>query len=69
MLNAAGFDEMLYEDFANETFELLRKVAAAMQDGTAEEVILEAFNDDNLQNYIITHLKVFYIAIHPCKEC
>ena len=36
----------------------MRKVATAMEDGTADEVLLEAFNDDMLQNYVITHLRV-----------
>ena len=58
VLNAAGYDAMLYEDFADETFELLRKVASAVQTGTAEDVLLETFNDETLQNYVITHLKV-----------
>lgn len=58
VLNMAGFDPMLYEDFADETFDLLRKVAQATQAGNAEAVLLEAFNDDTLQNFIMTHLKV-----------
>lgn len=49
---------MLYEDFTDETFELLRKLAAAAQTGTAEDVLLDAFNDETLQNYVMTHLKV-----------
>lgn len=49
---------MLYEDFQDEVLELLRKVANGMQDGTAEDVLLDAFNDDMTQNYVITHFKV-----------
>ena len=58
VLNGAGFDPMLYEDFAEETFTLLKKVATAVQNGNAEDVVLDAFNDETLQNYILTHLKV-----------
>ena len=58
VLKAAGFSEMLYEDFADETFELLRKVATAAQEGNAEDVLLESFGDENSSNYVITHLKV-----------
>lgn len=61
VLNAAGFEPMLYEDFADEMFGLLRKVASSVQDGSAEEVLLESFNDEMLQNYVITHLKVLTI--------
>ena len=52
---------MLYEDFADEMFGLMRKVANALQEGNAEAVLLESFNDETLQNFIITHLKVFMI--------
>lgn len=55
---AAGFEEMMIEDFADVTFDLLRKVANGMHDGTAEGILHEAFNDDMMQNYIITHFRV-----------
>lgn len=58
VLNSAGFDPLLYEDFADEAYELLRKVSNALPAGNADAVLHEAFNDDTLQNYIITHLKV-----------
>lgn len=58
MLNAAGFEPLLYEDFADEAFELLRKVSSALPEGNADVVLHEAFNDESLQNYIITYLKV-----------
>lgn len=54
----AGMDPMLFEDFTDETFELLRKVAAASQTGNAENVLIDTFNDDSVQNFIIAHLKV-----------
>lgn len=59
VMSAAGFDTMLYKDFEDEFLDLMRKVASALQDGTAETVLLEAFNDDMLQNYIITHFRVW----------
>jgi ubiquitin thioesterase protein OTUB1 len=68
VLNDAGFSPMLYEDFQDEVFELLRKVAAGMQDGTAENVLLEAFNDDFTQNYVITHFKVCLTIVHRGLE-
>lgn len=66
VLNAAGFQPMLYEDFADEVFDLIRKVASAHQDGNAEEVLLEAFNDEMVQNYVITHFKVR--LLNTCEE-
>ena len=54
---------MLLEEFQDEVLELLRKVAAGMQDGTAENVLLDAFNEDMTQNYVITHFKVWFNAL------
>ncbi|KAK3070278.1 hypothetical protein LTR53_010725 [Teratosphaeriaceae sp. CCFEE 6253] len=58
VLNAAGFQPFLYDDFADEAFDLLRKVASVMHAGSAHDVLYEAFNDDMMQNYIITYFKV-----------
>lgn len=54
----AGFDEMLIEDFAEETIGLLRKVGDAIPLGTAEDVLDETFNDQMTQDYIITYIRV-----------
>lgn len=55
----AGFDPMLVEDFADVFGDLLRSINEAMQQGSnAIEVLEDAFNDDEQQNYIITHLRV-----------
>ena len=53
---------MLYEDFADELFETMRKVANGLHDGTAEDVLMQCFNDDTIQNYVITHFRVRYIV-------
>lgn len=58
MLNEAGYDALLYEDFADSMFDTLRKVHNALQTGDAETILHEDFNDEALQNYIITYLKV-----------
>ncbi|KAF2763961.1 cysteine proteinase [Teratosphaeria nubilosa] len=62
VLIAAGYSQDLFEDFADETYELLRKVGAALQTGSAETVLHEAFNDETVQNYIITHLRLLTAA-------
>jgi ubiquitin thioesterase protein OTUB1 len=54
ILNDAGFQEHLYEDFMEDTIDLLRKVSSAA-DGNA--VLLETFNDPNGSMSIITYLK------------
>jgi ubiquitin thioesterase protein OTUB1 len=58
VLNAAGYDEELYEDFADQVFSLLRNVAEGMQDGSAESILFDTFNNEEIQNYIITHFRV-----------
>lgn len=55
LLNEAGFQEDLYEDFADDTFQLLQDASLA-QDGVA--VVLNAFNDANRAMSIITYLKL-----------
>ncbi|KAK5117486.1 hypothetical protein LTR85_008871 [Meristemomyces frigidus] len=62
VLNAAGFDSTVYEEFADEAFDLLRKVANALPAGNADVILHETFNDDTLQNYIIMYLKLLTAA-------
>lgn len=56
--NQAGFDLDIYEDFADETYDLLKKLPEAVAVGNAEDVLLQTFTDEVVQNYIITHLRV-----------
>lgn len=55
----AKYSMMLVEDFADETLELLSNITSAVREGRdAAGVLLEKFNDDMVQNYIITYLRV-----------
>ena len=47
----------LCEDFSDVTFDLLRDIQKALPNGNAEDILLERFNDETDQNYIIAHLK------------
>jgi ubiquitin thioesterase protein OTUB1 len=60
LLNTIGFQEDLYEDFADECFELLRKTAASVPaaDDSAAASLLTSFNDVGLSMAIITYFKV-----------
>lgn len=73
IITAAGFDMVLYEDFSDMTYELLRECANAVNEGQdAESILYEAFNDEGRQNYIITHLRVSApLRVHPAgtKQC
>lgn len=55
---AAGWDWSMVEDFADEMFDLLRKMSASLQTGDSESTLVDAFNDEGLQNSIITYLRV-----------
>lgn len=57
LLNQVGFQPDMCDDFAEETFTLLRKLSANAP-STDESVLLEAFNDQGVSLSIITHLKV-----------
>lgn len=58
VVTSAGIDLMLFEDFADEAYDLLRKCRDTLNTANAETALIEAFNDESLQNYIITYLKV-----------
>lgn len=59
ILSAAGFTKWSYEDFADETYALLQKYTELVGNGVDLEPSLEAdFNNEEIQNYIITHFKV-----------
>lgn len=59
VMSQAGFSMMLVEDFADETLDLLRNITSAISEGRdAAAILLEKFNDEMVQNYIITHLRV-----------
>lgn len=65
VMQQAGYDPMLIEDFADETFTLLRELSNALATGNAETILDNQFNDEMVQNYIITHLRVSRFNIHP----
>ena len=60
LLNHAGFPEHTYEEFAEETYNLMKQLAASMRamDGKASDILLEAFNDLSTSMGVITHFKV-----------
>lgn len=58
LLNLAGFSEHVYIDFADEAYDLLRKLGASLQVGNGAALLLEAFNDMGVSMAIITYVKV-----------
>jgi len=57
-LNQVGFQEYLYEQFADDTFQLLQETAASIGLPDDGAPLLAAFNDDNRSKSIITYFKV-----------
>jgi hypothetical protein len=58
LLNAVGFQEHLYEDFADDTYELLRKLAESFLTMDGAALLQQSFNDASISASIITYLKV-----------
>jgi len=58
---------MLYEDFADAMYTLMREVTKALPNGDAATVLHEAFNDQDRQNYIIVYLRVRLMVLRSCR--
>ena len=57
VINMAGYSQFIWEDFADEIYALLRKCMSA-DSSNSEAFLLEHFNNEEIQNQIITYLKV-----------
>ncbi len=58
LLNRAGFQSHLYEDYVDVTLDLLGELADLVPSSTAESTLWERFNDADVSNAIIAHLRV-----------
>ena len=59
LLEHIGYSRDIWIDFADEAFELLRKLGKSVDamDGTAADTLLQAFNDMGVSMAIITYFK------------
>ncbi|KAF3032259.1 hypothetical protein E8E12_003809 [Didymella heteroderae] len=59
LLDQIGYSRDIWMDFAEEAFDLLRKLgeAAHIMDGSAATILLDAFNDMGISMAIITYIK------------
>lgn len=66
LLDHAGYSRDIWFDFADEAFVLLRKLAESLQamDGSAPDILLDAFNDMGVSMSIITYVKVSIVHSH-----
>jgi len=62
---AAGHEPMIIEGFEDEVIELLRRVAALLQTPhiDAEEALLQELNCEDVQNNLITYLRVRFATV------
>jgi hypothetical protein len=63
----AGYSQFIWEDFADEIYALLRKCMSASS-ANSEAFLLEHFNNEEIQNQIITYLKVRYTIIQEVQS-
>jgi ubiquitin thioesterase protein OTUB1 len=59
LLDQIGYSRDIWMDFAEEAFDLLRKLGEAVHamDGSAANILLDAFNDMGVSMAIITYIK------------
>lgn len=59
LLEHIGYSRDIWIDFADEAFELLRKLASSVHamDGNAADILLQSFNDMGVSMAIITYFK------------
>ncbi|KAF3314998.1 hypothetical protein TWF173_004214 [Orbilia oligospora] len=70
MMDSVGMADYLYEDFVIETKNLLKTIGKSpvVDDPYNDKVLVKAFNEDEISNSIITHLKLLtsaYMKCHP----
>ena len=66
LLDHIGFSHDIWIDFAEDAFELLRKLATSVRDmdGAAADILLQTFNDMSKSMAIITYVKVTTYKVH-----
>lgn len=67
LLDNIGYSREIWIDFADEAFDLLRKLGHSVDamDGTAADILLQAFNDMGVSMAIITYFKVSVASLWP----
>ncbi|KAF2206943.1 hypothetical protein CERZMDRAFT_52163 [Cercospora zeae-maydis SCOH1-5] len=69
LMTQAGFNLSVIDDFSDEAFALLRDLANAMAEGLdAATLLVDKFNDDGVQNYIITYMRSLTAAWMKSKD-
>ncbi len=58
LLNRAGFESHLYEDYVDVTLELLGELAGLVPSTAAAARVEEKFNDPDVANAVIAHIRV-----------
>ena len=58
LLNRAGFQSDLYEDYVEVTFELVAMIANAASPESAVATLSQRFSEDDVSNAVIAYLRV-----------
>lgn len=58
LLDSVGYQRDIYEDFIDETMQLLKQIASAAPDYDGGAALLSSFNDPNVCNGVIMHFRV-----------
>lgn len=67
LMNVAGLEPYIYEDFADATFSLFGQISASPVIDHPYDVsaVVNAFNNPDISNAIITHFKVRLLTAYP----
>lgn len=70
LMNVAGLESYIYEDFADATFSLFGQISASPVIDHPYDVseVVNAFNNPDTSNAIITHFKVGLPATYPLLQ-
>jgi ubiquitin thioesterase protein OTUB1 len=61
----AGTSSEVCEEFFEEAIDLLKKLAESLAMGTAETLLLDTFNNEGVQEYLVFCMKVSDAALFP----
>ena len=57
-MTAFGLEAFVFDDSAEETYNLLLRLASSLPSVGNDELLLAHFNDDSFSTHVIVHLKV-----------
>lgn len=65
LMDSVGFHTYVYEDFAEETFSVLRALGSALGSPGDDAALVGSFNSQDVSDSIVTHFKVALTPLCP----